>query len=102
MSGSHPTSGQPDGPTPKQLRTLRSLALSRGQTFSYPTTKAQASVEIRRLLRARGQSFVDRQIEADELERVAVPRDASAVREDEVSGYGSGARWSHHQPKAAS
>jgi hypothetical protein len=101
MSGSHPTRSRPDGPTAKQLRALRSLALSRGQTFSYPATKAEASREIQRLLRARGQSFIDRQIEADELERVSGPRDATAVRADEVSGHGSSARWSHH-PKAAS
>jgi hypothetical protein len=95
MSGSHPTRRGPDGPTAKQLRALRSLALSRGQTFSYPATKAEASREIQRLLRARGQSFIDRQIEADELERVSGPRDATAVREDEVSGHGSNCRWSH-------
>ena len=101
MSGSHPTRSQPDGPTAKQLRALRSLALSGGETFSYPATKAEASREIQRLLRARGQSLIDRQIEADELERLRGPRDATAVREDEVSGHGSSARWSHH-PKAAS
>jgi hypothetical protein len=101
MSGSHSTSGQPDRPTAKQLTTLRSLALSRGQTFSYPATKAEASREIQRLLRARGQNFIDRQIEADELERISGPHDATAVRDDEVSGHGSSARWSHH-PKAAS
>ena len=38
-----------DRPTAKQLRYLRALANSRGQTFTYPTTKAQASAEIRRL-----------------------------------------------------
>lgn len=101
MSSPHSTSGEPDGPTPKQLKALRSLAFSRGQTFSYPATKAEASREIQRLLRARGQSLIDRQIEADELERLRGPRDATAVREDEVSGHGSSARWSHH-PKAAS
>ena len=102
MSSPHPTSGQPDGPTPKQLRTLRSLALSRGQTFSYPKTKAQASVEIQRLLRMRGQGAIDRQIEADDLERITGPRDATAIRDDEVSGHGSSARWAHHQPRTGS
>ena len=101
MSSPHSTSGEPDGPTPKQLKALRSLALSRGQTFSYPATKAEASREIQRLLRARGESFIDRQIEADELERISGPHDATVVRDDEVSGHGSSARWSHH-PKAAS
>src|SRR5688500_3233817 len=36
-------------PRPKQLRYLRALANNRGQTFTYPRTKAQASAEIRRL-----------------------------------------------------
>src|SRR4051812_42530365 len=97
MSSTHPTSGQPDGPTAKQLRTLRSLALSRGQTFSYPATKAQASAEIRRLLQAGRHSFLDRQIEADELQRVSTPRDATAIREDEVLGHGSNARWANNR-----
>jgi hypothetical protein len=101
MSGSHPTHSQSDGPTTKQLRALRSLALSRGQTFSYPATKAEASREIQRLLRASGQSIIDREIEADELQKERGPHDATAVRADEVSGHGSSARWSHH-PKAAS
>jgi hypothetical protein len=102
MSSTHPTSGQPDKPTAKQLQTLRSLALSRGQTFSYPKTRAQASAEIRRLLRSRGQSALDREIEADELQRVSAPREATAIREDEILGHGSSARWSHRHPKAAS
>ena len=71
MSSPHPTGRESDGPTAKQLRALRSLALSRGQTFSYPTTKAEASREIQRLLRALGQSSIDREIEADVLEHLA-------------------------------
>jgi hypothetical protein len=38
-----------DKPTPKQLGYLRRLASSRGQTFRYPHTRAEASVEIERL-----------------------------------------------------
>ena len=96
-----PPGASPTGRPAKQLRTLRSLALSRGQTFSNPATKAQGSAEIRRLLRARGHSFVDRQLEADELQRITAARDGAAVREHEVSGHGSSARWTHHQPKAS-
>ncbi|HEY4277623.1 MAG TPA: hypothetical protein VGM91_05355 [Conexibacter sp.] len=102
MSSPHPTSGQVDPPTAKQLRSLRSLALSRGQTFSYPKTKAQASAEIRRLLQVHGQDAVDRQIEADELEGVRAPRDATAIREGEIVGHGSSARWSQRHPRASS
>src|SRR4051794_30264995 len=38
-----------DKPTAKQLRYLRSLAQSRGQTFRNPATRGEASAEIRRL-----------------------------------------------------
>jgi hypothetical protein len=95
MSNSHPTSGQPDRATPKQLRALRRLALSRDQTFAYPHTKAQASAELRRLIRIPGQHAIDRAIEHAELERVEPPRDATAVGEHEISGHGGSAHWTH-------
>ena len=82
-------------PTAKQLRYLRDLAVSRGQTFRYPKTRAEASAEIRRLRALRPDSRRDRAIERREGER-AVPRDqfdAAAVRPEEISGYGSHARW---------
>jgi hypothetical protein len=82
-------------PTPEQLRYLRGLANSRGQTFRYPTTRAEASAEIRRLRANKPDSRLERAIERREGER-AVRRehfDASAVRPDEIRGYGSGARW---------
>jgi hypothetical protein len=41
MPSPHPTS-RTDGPT-QQLRYLRKLANTRGQTFTYPQTKAEAS-----------------------------------------------------------
>jgi hypothetical protein len=96
MSSPHPTSGQPDRPTPKQLHALRRLALSRGQTFTSPHTKAQASAELRSLIRTPGQHAIDRGIEHDELQRVELPRDATAVGEHEISGHGSSAQWTHN------
>ena len=82
-------------PTTKQLRYLRDLANSRGQTFRYPQTGAEASAEIRRLRAHRPDSRLERAIERREGER-AVPReqfDAAAVRPEEISGFGSHARW---------
>jgi hypothetical protein len=82
-------------PTPEQLRYLRDLANSRGQTFRYPTTRAEASAEIRRLRANKPDSRLERAIERREGER-AVRRenfDASAVRPGEIRGYGSNARW---------
>ena len=82
-------------PTTKQLRYLRDLATTRGQTFRYPTTRAEASAEIRRLRANRPDSRLQRAIERRDGER-AVPRehlDATAVRPEEIRGYGSHAHW---------
>jgi hypothetical protein len=82
-------------PTTKQLRYLRDLANRRGQTFRYPQTHAEASAEIRRLRANRPDSRLERAIERREGER-AVPReqfDDAAVRPEEITGYGSHARW---------
>jgi hypothetical protein len=82
-------------PTAKQLRYLRDLANSRGQTFRYPKTRAEASEEIRRLRANRPDSRLQRAIERREGER-AVRRehlDATAIRPEEIHGYGSHAHW---------
>ena len=84
-----------DKPTPKQLGYLRRLASSRGQTFRNPQTRAEASAEIKRLKANRPDSRLYRAVERAEARRdpVATPRDAAAVRDDEIEGYGSSARW---------
>ena len=84
-----------DKPTPKQLGYLRRLASSRGQTFRYPQTRAEASAEIKRLKANRPDSRLDRAVERAEARRdpVATRRDAAAVRDDEIEGYGGSARW---------
>jgi hypothetical protein len=81
-------------PTAKQLRYLRGLAESRGESFAYPQTIAEASAEIERLKSRRPDSSTDRH-----LDRLAVGRsmaergDSVAVTEAEIVGYGSSARW---------
>lgn len=80
-------------PTPKQLRFLRELALERGQSFTYPTTRSQASSEIRRLRAERRQTRVDRAIERRQLAQALPAGDASRVEDREIIGYGSSARW---------
>lgn len=86
-----------DKPTPKQLGYLRRLAASRGQTFRYPQTRAEASAEIRRLRSTRPDSRLNRALEREAARRMPAwsSRDAAAVREDEIEGYGSSARWAH-------
>lgn len=79
--------------TPKQLRLLRQLAASRGTTFVVPESSAEASRQIERLLARRPQSRTERSWD----ERVAGPApergDAARVRAEEITGWGSSARW---------
>jgi hypothetical protein len=85
-------------PTPKQLAYLKSLAQSRGTTFTYPKSSAQASAQIRRMKaqprsRAGERTREHRDVQRELAER---PQDAAAVRVDrDVRGYGSSARWAH-------
>ena len=89
-----PTSAT-DRPTPKQMSALRTLAMSRGQSFTYPKTKAEASAEIRRLSSGRPISRYERRREQAHRQQVGTGyRDAATVRDTEVEGYGSTAAWS--------
>jgi hypothetical protein len=84
-------------PTRRQLAYLRDLATSTGTTFAYPATKAEASAEIERLKatsrsRAGEAKREQRAVQRDLADR---PDDATAIRDRDVRGYGSSARWSH-------
>jgi hypothetical protein len=81
-------------PTDKQLRYLRDLAVSRGQTFAVPRSSAEASAEIDRLRGRRRSSYADWAAERFAAREIAgrwAP--ATDVRPEEVDGYGSTARW---------
>jgi hypothetical protein len=81
-------------PTAKQLRYLRSLALQRGESFTYPATAAQASAEIGRLKGRKRGSYVERRVEREQVSRdMAMRGGDAAVRDSEIVGYGSSARW---------
>ena len=84
-------------PTRKQLAYLRDLAEKTATTFSYPSTSAQASAEIKRLQTqprgARGNARRDRHAVQRDLQ--TRPNDATAIRPRDVRGYGSSARWAH-------
>ena len=81
-------------PTFKQLRYLRTLAGRAGQTFVAPRTRAQASVEIRRLKAVRATGFTFAELQAEQAARV-VHGDLAIIRPWEISGHGSNCRWSH-------
>ena len=82
-------------PTSKQLKYLRSLAQRTGQTFAWPQTIEDASREIERLQGVKKTPMADRRRERREVrDHMAAGRgDSARVREAEVEGYGSTARW---------
>ena len=84
-------------PTAKQLRYLRNLAASRGESFAYPRTRAQASEEIVRLKGRHKTPAAERRREERAVrDRVAAgTTDAATIRDEETSGYGSSAGWQH-------
>jgi hypothetical protein len=89
-------------PTPKQLNYLRSLAQRTGQTFSWPKTIAEASAEIRRLEAVKKTPIADRRRERREIQDDMAARrgGAARVRDSEVEGYGSTARWAGREETA--
>ena len=89
----------PAKPTSRQLNYLRVLANRTGQTFTYPTTSAQASAEIKRLKGARPSSRVEIRIGRKQIadQIAAVPEDAARVRSSEIAGHGSTATWVHNR-----
>jgi len=86
-----------DRPTPRQLRYLRTLAERTGTTFTSPGTSGEASREIRRLkalpsLTPSERRYERRTLDADR-ERL---QPSNAINPEEISGYGSHARWAKH------
>ena len=87
-------------PTRKQLAYLKSLAEQTGTTFAYPATSEQASAEIHRLKARPPSDRADQTRERRAVQRdlATRPDDATAIRDHDVRGYGSGARWAHRPP----
>jgi hypothetical protein len=83
-------------PTRSQQNHLRRLAQRTGETFTPPSTSAEASAEIRRMERrgrsARADIAADRRTIAAGFDAAG---GATAVRDDELHGYGSSARWAN-------
>jgi hypothetical protein len=83
-------------PTARQLAFLKDLAAQRGQSFAYPATAAEASREINRLrsLRRTAVARERRQIPDDMATRRG---DDARLRDAEITGYGSSARWADRE-----
>lgn len=81
--------------THAQQRYLRSLTASTGSTFSLPRDKADASRQIADLMsRSRDRrSDIAREQRHVQDDLARRPSDATRHRADEVTGYGSSARW---------
>ena len=86
-------------PTAPQLAYLKDLAAQRGQSFAYPATAAEASREINRLRMLRRTAPADVARERREIaDDMATRRgDDARVRDAEISGHGSTARWSDRE-----
>ena len=82
-------------PSSKQLRFLRNLAEGCGESFTYPTTVAEASAEIERLKARKPTGRTNRRREISQVRRAMAERggDATAVHSTEITGYGSSATW---------
>lgn len=85
---------QENRPTSKQLTYLRSLANRSATTFAYPQTRVQASREIDRLRRLPTVPHARRGDPGDGDAQTY----ATAVRAEEVDGYGSSATWKVSAP----
>jgi hypothetical protein len=88
----------PKSPTPRQLSYLKALAARAGQSFSYPSSFAQASCEIQRLKQITTTGFTFAELQAEQVARTLhddLLLDYSpAFRAGEISGYGASATWS--------
>jgi hypothetical protein len=83
-----------DKPTTRQLRYLRGLAELTGTTFTPPATRRQASREIERLKQRPRSTRLERREDSSSVSQgLAREQPTSSVRDDEISGFGSQARW---------
>lgn len=92
MTNSQPQSAKP---TRKQVKYIKDLARKRGETFTFPQTRAQASAEIKRLKRRPVLTIAERELEASRRPRwPEIQGDKAQTWDFEVEGYGSTAQWS--------
>lgn len=90
----------PTGPVAsEQLRELKALAELCGRTFAWPSNCGEAEAELERLRaeapddEADEAAAVERFVDRRAVSRGLVCRQGAAVRDDEIVGWGSTARW---------
>ncbi len=90
-------------PTARQLRYLRVLATRTGTTFTTPRSIAEARRQIKEMEQRKRTPRSDVQRERREVSMDMATRrgDATRVRRDELSGYGSSATWGSPSPEEA-
>lgn len=86
-------------PTARQLSYLKALARQTGTSFTYPQSRRAASDEIERLTALKRRS--GRPLPERSTGREADAVYATAVQDDEVTGYGVNAHWrgAHTEPE---
>jgi hypothetical protein len=90
------TNSQPhSGPSQKQLDYHRDLVGRTGAAFTSPQTRSQASRQIKAMLAMPRDSHADRRRDGMALraDLDLLGGDGARVRDDELAGYGSNARW---------
>jgi hypothetical protein len=93
-----------NGPRPRQLGYLKSLAEQTGTSFTPPKTGGQASREIKRLLALKESGHVELAVMPGDVEAEPVGSElgyATGVQPGEVVGFGSNASWRKAAPEQA-
>jgi hypothetical protein len=83
----------PTPPTPKQLRYVRALAARSGTTFTPPHSAGEASRAIDALKKRPASPAYERRADQLSVARQRGTTDGTAIRPDEVHGWGAGAQW---------
>ncbi len=86
-------------PTSRQINYLKALARQTGTSFTYPATRGEASREIERMRSVLGHTDtraerISARVEHRDISSsCAAGTSATAIRSDEITGYGSSAAW---------
>lgn len=87
-----------DPPTQRQQQMLRTLATQRGQSFTPPKTRREASDEIDRLKKTGRSSRIEQHLDRDVVSAgLSTFGDGARHQTDDVTGFGSSATWANRR-----